>query len=62
MGSEVNDRMEQEIVTRKGIKLFTLAGMNSHDAMALMRVMLVSAFSNPVSAMTPDLMVVVSSS
>jgi hypothetical protein len=63
MGSEVNDRMEQEIVTRKGIKLFTLAGLNSHDALALMRVMLVSAFSlNPVSAMTPDLMVVDSSS
>ena len=63
MGSEVNDRMEQEIVTRKGIKLFTLAGLNSHDALALLRVMLVSAFSlNPVSAMTPDLMVVDSSS
>ena len=45
VGSEVNDRMEQESVTRKGIKLCTLAGMNTHDAKALMRVMLVSALS-----------------
>ena len=57
VGSEVNDRMEQESVTRKGIKLFTLAGMNTHDAKALMRVMVVSALSlNPVSA-TPTMMV-----
>ena len=36
VGSEVDDRMEQESVTRKGIKLVTLAGMNTHDAKALM--------------------------
>ena len=59
VGSDVNERLEQETVTRKGIKLFTLAGMNSHDAKALMRVMLVSALSlNPATATTPDLMVV----
>ena len=59
VGSDVNERLEQETVTRKGIKLFTLAGMNSHDAKALMRVMLLSALSlNPATATTPDLMVV----
>ena len=59
VGSDVNGRLEQETVTRKGIKIFTLAGMKSHDAKALMRVMLVSALSlNRVTATTPDLMVV----
>ena len=61
VGSEVDDRMEQESVTRKGIKLFTLACMNARDAKALMRVMLISALSlNPVSA-TPVTMVDTSS-
>ena len=56
VGSEVNDRTEQETVTRKGISLFTLAGMTAHDAKALVKVMLISALSlNPVTATTPNL-------
>ena len=59
VGSEVNDRLEQETVTRKGIKLFTLAGMNNHDAKALMRVMLISALSlTPATASPAEPMVV----
>ena len=48
--------MEKERVTKKGIKLFTLAGMNTYDAKALMRVMLFSALSVnplPVTAIAP---------
>ena len=63
VGSEVNERMEQETVTRKGIKPFTLAGMNAHDAEALMRVRLISALSlNSVTATAPSSLMVVDSS
>ena len=59
VGSEVNDKLEQETVTCKGIKLFTLAGMNNHDAKALMRVMLISALSlTPATASSAEPMVV----
>ena len=59
VGSEVNDKLEPETVTRKGIKLFTLAGMNNHDAKALMRVMLISALRlTPATASSAEPMVV----
>ena len=43
--------------TKKGVKVFTLAGMNAYDAKALMRVMLVGALSLnplPVTAIAPS--------
>ena len=53
VGSEVNDRLEEQTMTSKGIKLFTLAGMNNHDAKALMRVMLISALSLTPATASP---------
>ena len=59
VGSEVNDRLEEQTMTSKGIKLFTLAGMNNHDAKALMRVMLISVLSlTPATASPAEPMVV----
>ena len=53
VGSEVNDRLEEQAMTSKGVKLFTLAGMNNHDAKALMRVMLISALSLTPATASP---------
>eukprot|EP00435_Cladocopium_sp_Y103_P038717 s1683_g10.t1 len=51
VGSEVAKKTKPEEMTRKGIKLFTLAGMGSHEAKAIMRVMFFSALSlTPVVA------------
>eukprot|EP00435_Cladocopium_sp_Y103_P023178 s4145_g5.t1 len=54
VGSEVAEKTKQEEMTRKGIKLFTLAGMGSHEATAIMRVMLCSAVSLTPVAAFPD--------
>ena len=50
VGSEVAEREKQAEITKQGIKVFRLAGMGNHDAKTLMRVMLLSALSLPVTA------------
>eukprot|EP00435_Cladocopium_sp_Y103_P041273 s2275_g11.t1 len=54
VGSEVAEKTKQEKMTRKGIKLLTFAGMGSHEAKAIMRVMLRSALSLTPVAASPD--------